>query len=69
MKALNGVLPSAMTKDIQENMESVLRARLTDLGLVTREEFEVQSALLSRTQAKLKELEILTKELEQKLNQ
>ena len=69
MKALNGVLPAGMTRDIQENMEAVLRARLTDLGLVTREEFEVQSALLARTQTKLKELELLTKELEQKLNQ
>ncbi len=69
MKALNGVLPPGLTNDIRDNMEAVLKARLTDLGLVTREEFEIQSALLARTQEKLRELEALTKELEQKLNQ
>lgn len=69
MKALNGVLPPGLTDDIRDNMEAVLKARLTDLGLVTREEFEIQSALLARTQEKLRELEALTKELEQKLNQ
>lgn len=69
MKALNGVLPPGLTDDIRNNMEAVLKARLTDMGLVTREEFEVQSALLARTQDKLLELESITKELEQKLNQ
>ncbi len=69
MKALNGVLPPGLTDDIRDNMQAVLKARLTDLGLVTREEFEIQSALLARTQEKLQELEKLTRDLEQKLNQ
>jgi len=69
MKALNGVLPPGLTDDIRDNMQAVLKARLTDLGLVTREEFEIQSALLVRTQEKLRELEKLTRDLEQKLNQ
>ncbi len=68
MKALNGVLPSGLTDDIRDNMQAVLKTRLTDLGLVTREEFEIQSALLARTQEKLRELETLTRDLEQKLN-
>ena len=69
MKALNGVLPPGLTDDIRDNMQAVLRARLTDLGLVTREEFEIQSALLARNQIKLQELEKLARDLEQKLNQ
>ncbi len=69
MKALNGVLPPGLTNDIRDNMQAVLKARLTDLGLVTREEFEVQSALLARTQEKLRALEKLTRDLEQRLNQ
>lgn len=69
MKALNGVLPPGLTDDIRDNMQAVLKARLTDLGLVTREEFEIQSALLARTQEKLQALEKLTRDLEQKLNQ
>jgi len=69
MKALNGVLPPGLTDDIRDNMQAVLKARLTDLGLVTREEFEIQSALLARTQEKLRELEKLTRDLEQRLNQ
>ena len=68
MKALNGVMPPGLTDDIRDNMQAVLKARLTELGLVTREEFEIQSALLARTQKKLLELEKLTRDLEQKLN-
>ncbi len=68
MKALTGVLPPGLTNDIRDNMQAVLKAHLTDLGLVTREEFEIQSALLARTQEKLRELEKLTRDLEQRLN-
>ncbi len=43
--------------DLEENFRSVLHASLARLDLVTREEFEVQQAVLARTREKLDALE------------
>ena len=51
-------------EDLEQNFRSVLRASLNKLDLVTREEFEVQEAVLAKTRAKLEALEARLKELE-----
>ena len=43
--------------DLEKNFRSVLQAGLGKLDLVTREEFEVQEAVLARTRQKLDALE------------
>ncbi len=43
--------------DLEHNFRSVLRSGLGKLDLVTREEFEVQEAVLARTREKLEALE------------
>jgi BMFP domain-containing protein YqiC len=43
--------------DVQRNLRSGLESALGKLNLVTREEFEVQQAVLARTREKLKRLE------------
>lgn len=43
--------------DLEQNFQSVLRAGLGKLDLVTREEFEIQQAVLARTREKLEALE------------
>jgi hypothetical protein len=50
--------------DLESNFRSVLRASLAKLDLVTREEFEVQEAVLAKTRQKLEALELKVKELE-----
>lgn len=54
-----------MRQDFSKNMKSILTAGLQKADLVTREEFEVQKAVLAKTRAKLEALE---KQLDQ-LNQ
>lgn len=54
-------------RDIEGNFKAVLQAQLAKLDLVTRQEFEVQSSILLRTQSKLNEFEARIKELEAKL--
>lgn len=54
----------AMRDDLEQNFRSVLRARLSRLDLVTREEFDVQEAVLARTREKLEALEKRLDELE-----
>ena len=55
----------SMQKELEQNFRSVLRAGLGKLDLVTREEFEVQEAVLVRTREKLEALEKRLAGLEQ----
>ncbi len=57
---------SSLERDVRENFKSILQAGLARLDLVTREEFEVQVAVLSRTREKLEALENQITELEEK---
>lgn len=50
--------------DLEKNFRSVLRSGLGKLDLVTREEFEVQEAVLARTREKLEALEERLKSME-----
>ena len=52
--------------DLEQNFKSTLQAGLGKLDLVTREEFEVQRAVLLRTRQKLDELEQVVAEMEQR---
>jgi BMFP domain-containing protein YqiC len=54
----------SVREDVERNFRSVLRGGLTKLDLVTREEFEVQEAVLARTREKLEALEKRLAELE-----
>jgi len=54
----------SVREELENNFRSVLKASLSRLDLVTREEFEVQEAVLARTREKLEALEARLKELE-----
>ena len=54
----------SIQSDLEKNFRSVLQNGITKLDLVTREEFEVQEAVLARTREKLEALEARLKELE-----
>ena len=54
----------SVQKDLEGNFRSVLKAGLARLDLVTREEFEVQEAVLARTREKLEAMEKRLEEIE-----
>ena len=54
----------AMREDLEQNFRAVLRTSLNKLDLVTREEFDVQEAVLARTRARLEALEARVAEME-----
>ncbi len=56
----------AMREDLENNFRSVLRSSLNKLDLVTREEFEVQEAVLAKTREKLEALEARLEDIETK---
>ncbi len=54
----------ALGDDLERNFRSLLKAGLGKMDLVTREEFDLQVAVLARTREKLEALEARLAELE-----
>jgi len=69
-RRLSALVPPGLREgreELQQNFKSVLQSGLSRLDLVTREEFEVQRAVLLRTREKLEELQRTVAELETQL--
>ena len=59
-KKLTALMPEPvrhLQEDIEKNMRGLLEGGLQKMNLVTREEFDIQSAVLLRTREKLEALE------------
>lgn len=69
-RRLSALVPPGLREggdELQQNFKSVLQSGLSRLDLVSREEFEVQRAVLLRTREKLEELQRSVAELEAQL--
>ena len=69
-RRLSGLVPPALREgreEMQDNFKSALQAGLAKLDLVTREEFDVQRAVLARTRSRLDELRDQVEQLEARL--
>lgn len=56
-----------IANDFEDKAKSVLQSKLSQLDVVTREEFDVQTQVLLKTRAKISELEAKLTELEEKV--
>lgn len=69
-RRLSGLVPPGLREsreELQENFRAVLQSGLGKLDLVTREEFDVQRAVLLRTREKLEQLQGVVADLEARL--
>lgn len=69
-RRLSALVPPGLREgrdELQQNFKAVLQTGLARLDLVTREEFDVQRAVLLRTREKLEELQRTVAELEAQL--
>ncbi|HEY1139370.1 MAG TPA: accessory factor UbiK family protein [Lysobacter sp.] len=69
-RRLSALVPPGLREgrdELQQNFKAVLQTGLARLDLVTREEFDVQRAVLLRTREKLGELQRTVAELEAQL--
>ena len=64
---LRGHSSEALQEELQQTFKSALQSGLAKLDLVTREEFDVQRAVLLRTREKLEALERTVATLEAQL--
>lgn len=65
-----GAIPPSLHNikdDMEKNAHALLQSGLSKLDLVSREEFEVQKAVLAKTRARLEELEQRVAELEKRI--
>jgi len=67
-KFSQSIPPGAKTfqKDIEKSFKDVLQSLVAKMDLVTREEFDVQQKVLSRTREKIENLEKIVSELEKR---
>lgn len=63
---ISEVIAGSPAKDIEKNVRALMAAAFVKMDLVTREEFDVQLALLQRTRDKLDALERRIAEFEQR---
>lgn len=61
---LGEVLGESPARDLEKNLRAVLQGVFAKLDLVTREEFDVQQAVLLKTREKLEALEAKVARLE-----
>ncbi len=69
---ISKVLPEdidLLKEDIEKNVRATLNAAFTKMELVTREEFDIQASLLSRTREKLEALQKKLSEMEKQLEE
>ncbi len=62
-----GLSPSVLQADVERALRTALERSLAKMNLVTREELDVQTAVLARTREKLEALEKTVAALEAKL--
>ena len=61
---IDAAIKASPASELEKNARQHFVSQLAKQGLVTREEFEIQSALLEKTRTKLKVLEARIAELE-----
>ena len=66
-EVIGRVLPAGVPRESEGQLRASLQSVFDRLDLVTREELEVQEAVLARTRARVEELEKKIAELEVKL--
>ena len=68
---INDLLPPQLQQvksDFDARLKSLLQQQLSNLEMVSREEFEIQARVLARTREKLEKLEARLQELERNLD-
>ena len=64
---INRAVESGPAKDIERNVKAGMTSGFAKLDLVTREEFDIQAQVLTKTRARLEALELRVVELEARL--
>lgn len=67
--SITRVMPEGLTSEVEKNVRAAMSAAFERMDLVTREELDIQEAVLARTREKLEKLEKEVADLSNKLSQ
>jgi BMFP domain-containing protein YqiC len=70
-KKLSDAVPPSLKQvkdDMEKNFRAILQSAFAKLDLVTREEFDIQVAVLAKTREKLEALDVKLQQFESKSN-
>jgi len=67
MQTAKSAMPDSLSQDVKQNIRAAIQEVIADLDVVSRDEFDVQRAVLQRTRAKIDKMEGIISELEKKL--
>ena len=67
VQTAKAVMPESLTDDVKQNIRTAIQEVISDLDVVSREEFDVQKSVLLRTREKIDDMEAVIKELEGRL--
>ena len=68
MQTAKAAMPDALNQDVKDNVRAALQEIISDLDVVSREEWDAQTAVLAKTRAKVDEMEAMIEGLEKQLN-
>lgn len=68
MQTAKAVMPDSLSNDLRDNVSAAIQEVISDLDVVTREELDVQKAVLEKTRAKVDEMEAIIADLEKRLD-
>ncbi|RBP49190.1 accessory factor UbiK family protein [Arenicella xantha] len=67
MQTAKAAVPDSLSDDLRKNIKAAIQDVISDLDVVTREELDVQKAVLAKTRAKVDEMESIITDLEKRL--
>ena len=68
METAKAAVPEGLSNEVRGSVKAAIQEVISDLDVVTREELEIQKAVLEKTRAKVDDLETVIAELEAKLD-
>jgi len=68
MQAAKTVVPESLSDDVKRNVHAAIQEVVSDLDVVSREEFDVQKSVLLRTREKIDDMGVIIQELEGKID-
>lgn len=68
METAKAAVPESLSNDVRENVKAAIQDVISDLDVVTREELDIQKAVLKKTRAKVDKMEIVIADLEKRLD-
>jgi len=67
MQTAKAAMPEGLSRDVKDNIRSAIQDVISELDVVSREELDIQKEVLTKTRAKVDEMEAVIADFEEQL--